>query len=119
ARPRTWSASRSEGGMIDLEQAAAQALQAGTALFAHADAARPRFADLREQAVAVGERMELDYAALRERAAHFLQQAASESQLRDAGQGEAHHALDTLTAAADQVLDEVPPEVQATQGGFE
>jgi uncharacterized phage infection (PIP) family protein YhgE len=89
------------------------------ALYATAEAARARFADLRDYLVATGERMEMDWSVLRERASHFQQQAGSESQLLAASQSAAQHALQTLHGATDQVLDDVPPEVQATQGGFE
>lgn len=105
--------------MTDLDQAAEQALAAMNALYATSEAARARFADLRDYMVTAGERLETEWTALRERANHFQQQAASESQLLAAGQTTAQHALEALHGATDQVLDEVPPEVQATHAGFE
>jgi uncharacterized phage infection (PIP) family protein YhgE len=103
----------------DLDQATEQALAAVNALYATAEAARARFADLRDWLATAGERLESDWAVLRERANHFQQQAGSEAQMLAAGQSAAQQALEALTGAAGQVLDEVPPEVQATHGGFE
>ena len=105
--------------MSDLDQASEQALAAVNALYATAEAARARFADLRDWLATAGERLESDWAVLRERANHFQQQAGSEAQMLAAGQLAAQQALEALTGAAGQVLDEVPPEVQATHGGFE
>jgi uncharacterized phage infection (PIP) family protein YhgE len=103
----------------DLDQAAEQALAAMNALYATSEAARARFADLRDWLATAGERMETEWAALRERATHFQQQAASESQMLAANQATAQQALEALHGATAQVLDEVPPEVQATHGEFE
>lgn len=105
--------------MSDLDQAAEQALAAMNALYATSEAARARFADLRDYLATAGERMEADWAALRERATHFQQQAASESQLLATNQATAQQALDALHGATGQVLEVVPPEVQATHGEFE
>jgi hypothetical protein len=103
----------------DLDQAAEQALAAMNALYATAEAARARYSDLRDYLAAAEGRLESDWAVLRERANHFQQQAASETQLLAAGQSSAQQALEALHGATGQVLDEVPPEVQATHGGFE
>jgi uncharacterized protein YukE len=105
--------------MSTIDEASARALQAVTALFATAEAARGRFADLREQIGEASQRMEADWTLLRERAGHFQQQAAGESQTMAAGQAQVGRALETLHGAAAQVLDEVPPEIEATHGGFE
>jgi hypothetical protein len=105
--------------VTDLDQAAEQALQAMNTLYATTEAARARFADLRDYLVLQGERLESEWSVLRERANHFQQQAGSESQLLAAGQSAAQQALEALHGATGQVLDEVPPEVQATHGGFE
>ncbi|MET0551448.1 MAG: hypothetical protein ABW221_00320 [Vicinamibacteria bacterium] len=105
--------------MSTLDESSDRALTAVNALFATAEAARARFADLREQVAAATERMDADWALLRERAGHFQQQAASESQTMAAGQAQVQRALETLHGAAAQVLDEVPPEIEATHGGFE
>ena len=56
---------------------------------------------------------------LRERAIHFQQQAAGEAQLLAAGQSSVEQALSAVHGATGQVLEEVPPEVAATHGGFE
>jgi hypothetical protein len=105
--------------VADLDQAAEQALAAMNALYAATEAARARFADLRDWLATAGERLESDWAVLRERASHFQQQAGSEAQLLAAGQSSAQQSLQALHGATGQVLDEVPPEVQATHGGFE
>ena len=105
--------------MSTIDEASDRALTAVNALFATAEAARARFADLREQVAAAAERMDADWTLLRERASHFQQQAASESQTMAAGQAQVQRALETLHGAAAQVLDEVPPEIEATHGGFE
>lgn len=105
--------------MSDLDQAAEQALAAMNALYASAEAARARFADLRDYLNTTGERMESEWAVLRERANHFQQQAGSEAQLLAAGQSGVQQALAALHGATGQVLEEIPPEVQATHGGFE
>ena len=105
--------------MSTIDEASHRALTAVNALFATAEAARARFADLREQVAAAAERMDLDWTLLRERASHFQQQAAGESQTMAAGQAQVQRALETLEGAAAQVLDEVPPEIEATHGGFE
>lgn len=105
--------------MTDLDQAAEQALAAMNALYATSEAARARFADLRDYMVTAGERLEAEWTALRERANHFQQQAANESQLLAAGQTTVQAALEGLHGATDSVLEEVPPEVQATHAGFE
>lgn len=105
--------------MADLDQAAEQALQAMNALYATTEAARARYADLRDYLATAGERLEADWTVLRERAIHFQQQAGSEAQLLAAGQTGVQQALSGLGGAAGQVLEEVPPEVQATHGGFE
>lgn len=105
--------------MTDLDQAAEQALTAINALYATTEAARARFADLRDWLATAGERLESEWAVLRERANHFQQQAGSEAQLLAAGQSAAQQALEALHGATGQVLEEVPPEVQATHGGFE
>jgi uncharacterized phage infection (PIP) family protein YhgE len=105
--------------MSTIDEASDRALTAVNALFATAEAARARFADLREQVAAASERMEADWTLLRERAGHFQQQAASESQTMAAGQAQVQRALETLHGAAAQVLDEVPPELEATHGGLE
>ena len=105
--------------MTDLDQAAQQALAAMNALYATTEAARARFADLRDWLATAGERLESDWSVLRERANHFQQQAGSEAQLLAVGQSAAQQALEALQGATGQVLDEVPPEVQATHGGFE
>jgi hypothetical protein len=105
--------------VTDLDQAAEQALAAMNTLYATAETARARFADLRDYLATAGERLESDWAVLRERANHFQQQAGSEAQLLAAGQSGVQGALSALHGAAGQVLDEVPPEVQATHGGFE
>jgi len=89
------------------------------ALYATTETARARFVDLRDYMVTTGERLESEWAVLRERASHFQQQASSEAQLLAAGQSGVQHALSALHGATDQVLEEVPPEVQATHGGFE
>jgi hypothetical protein len=89
------------------------------ALYASTEAARARFADLREWLAAQGERLESEWAVLRERANHFQQQAGSEAQTLAAAQSGVEQALSALHGAAGHVLDEVPPEVQATHGGFE
>jgi hypothetical protein len=105
--------------VTDLDQAAEQALAAMNALYATSEAARARFADLRDWLATAGERLESDWSVLRERANHFQQQAGSEVQLLAVGQSGAQQALEALHGATSQVLDEVPPEVQATHGGFE
>lgn len=105
--------------MSDLDQAAEQALSAMNALYATTEAARARFVDLRDYLATAGERLESEWAVLRERANHFQQQAGSEAQLLAAGQSGVQHALSALHGATGQVLEEVPPEVQATHGGFE
>ncbi len=105
--------------MSTIDEASDRALTAVNALFATAEAARVRFADLREQVAQAAERMEVDWTLLRERASHFQQQAAGESQTMAAGQAQVQRALETLEGAAAQVLDEVPPEIEATHGGFE
>lgn len=105
--------------MSTIDEASDRALTAVNALFATAEAARARFADLREQVAAAGERMDADWNLLRERASHFQQQAAAESQTMAAGQAQVQRALETLGGAAGQVLDEVPPELEATHAGFE
>lgn len=104
--------------MSTIDEASDRALTAVNALFATAEAARARFADLRDQVAQAGERMEADWTLLRERAGHFQQQAAAESQAMAAGQAQVQRALETLSAAAAQVQDEVPPEIEATHGGF-
>jgi uncharacterized protein YukE len=105
--------------MSTIDEASHRALTAVNALFATAEAARARFADLRDQVAAAAERMDVDWTLLRERASHFQQQAASESQTMAAGQAQVQRALETLEGAAAQVLDEVPPEIEATHGGFQ
>lgn len=105
--------------MTDLDQAAEQALQAMNALYATSEAARARFSDLRDWLATAGERLEADWSVLRERANHFQQQAVSEAQLLAAGQSAVQRSLEELHGATGQVLDQVPPEVQATHGGFE
>ena len=105
--------------MSTIDEASDRALTAVNALFATAEAARARFADLREQVAAAAERMDLDWTLLRERASHFQQQAAGESQAMAAVEAQVQRALETLEGAAAQVLDEVPPEIEATHGGFE
>lgn len=105
--------------MTDLDEATGQALNAVNALYATTEAARARFADLRDWLATAGERLESEWSVLRERANHFQQQAGSEAQLLAAGQTAVQQALEALHGATDQVRDEVPPEVQATHGGFE
>ena len=105
--------------MTDLDQASERALAAMNALYATTEAARARFADLRDYLATAGERLETDWAVLRERAIHFQQQAASEAQLLAAGQSSVEQALAAVHGATGQVLEEVPPEVAATHGGFE
>ena len=92
--------------MTDLDQAAEQALAAMNALYATSEAARARFADLRDYMVTAGERLEAEWTALRERANHFQQQAANEAQLLAAGQAKVQSALEGLHGATDQVLDD-------------
>jgi uncharacterized LabA/DUF88 family protein len=101
-----------------IDEASDRALTAVNALFATAEAARARFADLRDQVAQAGERMDADWTLLRERASHFQQQAAAESQAMAAGQIQVQRALETLQDAAAQVQDEMPPEIEATHGGF-
>ena len=105
--------------MTDLDQASERALAAMNALYATTEAARARFADLRDYLAAAGERLETDWPVLRERAIHFQQQAAGEAQLLAAGQSSVEQALSAVHGATGQVLEEVPPEVAATHGGFE
>jgi hypothetical protein len=105
--------------VTDLDQAAEQALSAMNALYATTEAARARFVDLRDYLATSGERLESEWTVLRERANHFQQQAASEAQLLAAGQASAQHSLETLHDATGHLLETVPPEVQATHGGFE
>jgi hypothetical protein len=105
--------------MSSIDEASDRALTAVNALFAAAEAARARFADLRDQVAAAAERMDVDWTLLRERASHFQQQAAGESQTMAAVEAQVQRALETLEGAAAQVLDEVPPEIEATHGGFE
>jgi hypothetical protein len=104
--------------MSTIDEASDRALTAVNALFATAEAARARFADLRDQVAAAGERMDADWTLLRERASHFQQQAAGESQAMAAGQAQVQRALTTLQGAAAQVLDELPPEIEGTHGGL-
>jgi uncharacterized phage infection (PIP) family protein YhgE len=105
--------------VTDFDQAAEQALAAINALYATTEAARARFADLRDWLATAGERLESDWGVLRERANHFQQQAGNETQLLAAGQSSVHQSLEALHGATGQVLEEVPPEVHATHGGFE
>jgi hypothetical protein len=105
--------------MSTIDEASDRALTAVNALFATAEAARARFADLRDQVAAAAERMDADWTLLRERASHFQQQAAGESQAMAAGQAQAQRALETLQGAAAQVLDELPPEIEGTHGGLD
>ena len=105
--------------MSTIDEASDRALTAVNALFATAEAARARFADLRDRVAAAAERMDVDWTLLRERASHFQQQAAGESQAMAAVEAQVQRALETLEGAAAQVLDEVPPEIEATHGGFE
>ena len=105
--------------MSTIDEASDRALTAVNALFATAEAARARFADLRDRVAAAAERMDVDWTLLRERASHFQQQAAGESQTMAAVEAQVQRALETLEGAAAQVLDEVPPEIEATHGGFE
>lgn len=104
--------------MANLDQASDRAVTAVNALFATAEAARARFADLRDRVASLSDRMEADWTLLRERAGHFQQQAAAESQSMAAGQAQVQRALETLLGAAEQVRDEVPPEIEATHGVF-
>ena len=105
--------------MSTIDEASDRALTAVNALFTTAEAARARFADLRDRVASAADRMDADWTLLRERASHFQQQAASESQTMAAGQAQVQRALETLHGAAGQVLEEVPPEIEATHGGFE
>ena len=123
ARGRPQRGHRVLGGLLsDLDTASEQALEAMNALYATAEAARARFADLRDYSGRrTGERMEMDWSVLRERASHFQQrEAGSESQLLAAELGRPRSTrCRPCTARRTGVLDDVPPEVQATQGGFE
>ena len=97
------------------EDSSARALEVVNGLLAAAEQGRGQMLDIRDRILAATERVETDWALLRERARAFLEQAAAQEQQLVAVKTEAGRAADALGERLDELEQRGEADTQATQ----
>jgi septation ring formation regulator EzrA len=103
----------------EFERAAQDAQQAVATLLAGAEEARARFADVRAQIVAAGQRFDAHWASVTERAVHYLEQVGREEDQLLATREETRQGLEGLRHGLEEVREQGPLEVDQARAEFD
>jgi DNA repair exonuclease SbcCD ATPase subunit len=104
---------------VAFEDSSARALDVVNGLLSAAELGRGQMLDLRDRILAATERLDADWALLRERARAFLEQATGQEQQLTALRVDAGRAADALREHLDELEQQGQEEAQATQGEIE
>jgi hypothetical protein len=103
----------------EFNQAAQHAQESLGSLLAGAEEARARFAEVRTQVAAATQRFDTHWAAVAERAVHYLQTVSREEEQLTASREETRQALLGLRSGLGEVHEHGPQEVEHAQAGFD
>jgi hypothetical protein len=104
---------------VAFEDSSARALDVVNGLLSAAELGRTQMLDLRDRILAATERLDTDWALLRERARAFLEQATGQEQQLVALRVDAGRAADSLRERLDELEQQGQEEMQATQAEIE
>jgi DNA repair exonuclease SbcCD ATPase subunit len=103
----------------DLDPTARRAHESVATLLASVEEARAGFAEVRAQVVEATQRFDTHWAAVAERALHYLEQVAREEEQLQATREEARQAITHLRGGLAEVHEEGPREVEHAQAEFD